>query len=500
MRTLGSWKNVGAFLLFCAAAAISSPAQTFTTLKAFDITDGALPQGTLVQGLDGNFYGTTVQGGRQAGCDGGCGTVFKITPGGTLTTLHEFVGADGSYPHAGLVLATDGNFYGSAPGGSDGGAISTAFEITPSGTLTILNSSFGFGVQTQDTSLVQDTVNGDFYGIQGNIYGMDTNIFEMSPSGSVNTLYSFCTINTQCPVANGANATGALVWDVYDGLFYGVTRFGGITKGGLASACSTEGGCGTIFEIGTGGHLKPLYRFTGESDGAFPVGGLAQGTDGNFYGTATFGGGAFDGGVVFKISPTGTFTTLYKFCPTKSCVDGVFPVSRLVQATDGNFYGTTYYGGLGDCSGQGCGTVFKITPDGTFTSIYSFCLGGFPCSDGMYPIDGLVQGTDGNLYGTTTGKDGKSYSQGTVFKISLGLAPFVKTLQLGAHTGTEVTILGTGLTGASSVSFNGASASFTVVSATEIRATVPAGATTGPIEVTTPSGTLQSNVAFRVYL
>jgi uncharacterized repeat protein (TIGR03803 family) len=113
MFTLSCWKNIGVCLLLLA---ISSSAQTFTTLHTFDVTDGAFPFGTLVQGLDGNFYGTTAQGNGRNQCALGCGTVFKITPEGTLTTLHNFDKTDGAYPVAGLVLGTDGNFYGSTFG------------------------------------------------------------------------------------------------------------------------------------------------------------------------------------------------------------------------------------------------------------------------------------------------------------------------------------------------------------------------------------------------
>jgi uncharacterized repeat protein (TIGR03803 family) len=473
-------------LLLSLTAAIPSSAQTFTTLKVFNVTDGALPQGTLVQGLDGNFYGTTVQGGRQAICDGGCGTVFKITPEGTLTSLYKFFGTEGSYPYAGLVLATNGNFYGAAAGGSKYGM----FEITPDGTLTMLNSTFAFGAALEDTSLVQDTITGNFYGTNGNI-------FEMTPDGDVTILHNFCPDYPKCSLAS-SSALGALAWNVDDGLFYGVTRFGGITKGGFGNAC-VEYGCGTVFVIGPGGALKTLYRFTGETDGESPLAGLVQGTDGNFYGTTSNGGAQDGAGTVFKITPSGTLSTIYRFlCPQNKCADGGSPNSRLVQASDGNFYGTTIAGGLSVPKlPYGGGTVFQLTPDGVLTTIHYFCASGVPCSDGAMPA-GLTQGTDGDLYGLVTGSDGTNLTVGTVYKISLGLPPFVKTLQPGARPGTVITILGTDLTGATSVTVNGAAADFTVVSATEITATVPADATTGTVEVTTPRGTLKSNVAFRV--
>lgn len=137
----------------CVAATIPLSAQTFTTLAIFNVTDGAQPEATLAQGLDGNFYGTTSEGGRQL-CSGGCGTVFKITPEGTLMTLHKFVKTDGYYSQAGLVLATDGNFYRATT--------NMLFEISSGGRLTTLNS----GVANAWT-LVQDKITGNFYGITG---------------------------------------------------------------------------------------------------------------------------------------------------------------------------------------------------------------------------------------------------------------------------------------------------------------------------------------------
>ncbi len=171
-----------------------------------------------------------------------------------------------------------------------------------------------------------------------------------------------------------------------------------------------------VFKITPTGTLTTLYSFCAQSgctDGEYPVAGLVQGTDGNFYGT-TPEGGANGGGTVFKITPTGTLTTLYSFCAQNNCADGANPAAGLVQATDGNFYGTTYAGGA-----NGYGTVFKITPSGTLTTLYSFCSKG-GCADGSYPEAGLVQATDGNLYGTTFAAtfDGGANGDGTVFKIT----------------------------------------------------------------------------------
>jgi uncharacterized repeat protein (TIGR03803 family) len=195
------------------------------------------------------------------------------------------------------------------------------------------------------------------------------------------------------------------------------------------------------------------------------------------------------------MTTSGELTTFYSFCAVTACTDGFNPVAGVIQATDGNFYGTTEFGGTSVSSHNtfGYGTAFQLTAAGTLTTLHSF-----DGTDGKYPQAGLVQGTDGNLYGVTTGTDAV-HAWGTVFKISLGLAPFVKTVPVAAYPGKQVFILGNNLTGATSVSFNGTAASFTVVSATEITATVPAGSTTGTVVVATPGGSLSSNVPFRVF-
>ena len=182
-------------------------------------------------------------------------------------------------------------------------------------------------------------------------------------------------------------------------------------------------------------------------------------------------------------------TTLYSFCSQTDCTDGVGPVAGLVQTTNGDLYGTT--SGSPDC----CGTVFKITQSGMLTTLYSFCSQS-GCADGLAPDAGLVQATNGDLYGTTNG--GGANNDGTVFSLSVGLGPFVETLPTSGSAGAAVKILGTNLTGATSVSFNGVGAVFEVVSSSEITATVPTGATTGSVQVVTPNGTLSSNVPFRV--
>ena len=197
-------------------------------------------------------------------------------------------------------------------------------------------------------------------------------------------------------------------------------------------------------------------------------------------------GGTNTNGTVFKITPTGTLTTLHSFNGT---TDGATPAAGLVQATNGDFYGTASSGA------NGYGTVFKITPSGTLTTLYRFCHQTH-CPDGATPYAGLVQDTTGDFYGTTS--EGGSNNDGTVFRLSVGLGPFVKPRPPYGKVGAAVKILGTNLTGAASVSFNGTAAVFTVVSPSLITTTLPAGASSGKVQVVTPSGTLSSNASFLV--
>ena len=221
---------------------------------------------------------------------------------------------------------------------------------------------------------------------------------------------------------------------------------------------------------------------------------MIQATNGDLYGTTTyFGASSEGGGTVFKITPDGALTTLYSFCSLTNCADGLGPYSGLVQATNGDFYGVTNAGGA-----YNGGTIFDITPSGVLTTPYNFCPQGlFNCPDGYGPFAALVQDTNGTLYGTTPGGGAYSY-YGTIFSLSVGLGPFVETQTTVGKVGAHVKILGTDLTGATSVSFNGTAADFTVVSPSLITTTVPAGATTGKVEVATPSGTLSTYVPYRV--
>jgi uncharacterized repeat protein (TIGR03803 family) len=477
----GAWRTVRAVFLLCAAIAIASPAQTFKTLVIFDGTNGADPLDvSMVQGLDGNFYGTTNEGGVNGGT--GAGTVFKMTAAGKLTTIFNFCiqkCTDGAYPPAGLFLSTDRNFYGTTTLGGVNN-FGTVFKITPEGKLTTLYS-FCALTNCADGSEplvgVIQAADGDLYGTTwvGGTNGAGT-VFKITPKGKLTTLYSFCA-QTNCP--DGANPAAGL-FQAADGEFYGTTSYGGANQ------------AGTVFRMSPAGTLTNIYTFCPQrpcTDGYEPQGTLIQ-AHGDFYGT-TFYGGANNEGTVFKVTPQGVFTVLYSFCAQTGCADGSNPAAGIIQANDGNFYGTSSAGVTRGLN-HGYGTVFELTAKDTLTTLHSFD----DHNDGAGPLGGLLQATNGNLYGTTPIGGANLY--GTIFGLSVGLRPFVETLPTLGKVGTRVTIMGTNLTGATRVTFNGTAAKFTVVSSSEIKTTVPTGATTGKVKVTTPKRTLSSNLRFRV--
>jgi len=483
------WRRLGILWILCCAAAMPLRAQYnfFTLMDDFcqinNCPDGSRPYAGLVQGLDGNFYGTTEYGGILT-CDGGCGTVFMITPYGALTELYEFCSlancADGANPTAALTLGTDGNFYGTTVNEGAGGG-GTVFRITPAGELTTLYSFCQFSNCTDGDQpyggLVQAT-DGNFYGTTtfggAAVGSTGGTVFRITPSGTLTTLYSFC-LNTGC--ADGANPHGTLI-QATDGNLYGTTYGGGANQVH-----------GAVFKINPRGPMTTMYSFCSQAncpDGQQPIAGLMQASDGNFYGTTVYGGANGNLGTVFKITPSGTLTTLYSFSDSG---DGNYPYGALIQGTDGELYGTTKAGGQ-----NGCGEVFVMPLGGTPLS-YDFCVSAADGSLGENPLSTPLQGTDGTFYATASaGGNGN----GTVFSFAPGLGAFVKAVPNFGRVGATVDILGTGLITASRAGFNGTSASFEVASDSEIVATVPAGATTGEIDVDTRWGMLSSAVNFKV--
>ena len=372
------WVRLVAIVALCSAVAVGVSAQAVATLENLGSSTGTNPFSSLILASDGNYYGTTYNGGSNND-----GTLFRLTPGGTFTLLHTFVGPDGARPYSALVQGTDGNFYGTTVLGGLGGG--TVFKMTPSGAVTTLYKFGGNGAPTLPYGGLVQGSDGNFYGTtsQGGTNGHGT-VFQITPSGTVATLYSFSG-------PDGASSYASMIAGT-DGNLYGTTYQGGASNDG------------TVFRITLAGQLTTLYSFSG-SDGSQPYSPLIQGSDGNFYGT-TFIGGAYSNGTVFQITPAGALTTLHSFCSPSQCNDGGLPAGGLVQAADGSFYGTAGSGGHYDF-----GTVFKITSAGTLTPVLSF-----NGTNGKYPYAALALGANGTLYGTTY--KGGSNNLGTVFSLS----------------------------------------------------------------------------------
>jgi uncharacterized repeat protein (TIGR03803 family) len=436
--------------------------------------DGVRPTGIIAQGRDGNFYGTTPIGGVN-----GFGTVFRISSG-TLSTLFSFGGqANGGNPYGGLTLGSDGNLYGTTALAS--GHLGTIFKIGPGGHITTLYSFNGSDGASPHAPPVQGT-DGSFYGTTYSGANMSCHVtsgcgtvYKLTASGLFTTLYQF-------DGAHGANPVAPLVQGA-DGNFYGTTRYGGSQNDGI------------VFRITRTGKLMVLRDFSAV-DGADLQGPLVQGRDGGFYGTTVYGGTS-GFGVVFRITPAGSFTVLHNMNGT---TDGGWPVAGLVQATDGNVYGVNSTGGSNSsCNGAPCGTIFEITPTGTYEVLYNFdgTTGADPVVTPFQHTNGIIYG-DTSAGGTGSGRLCATGTCGVFYSVNASLRAFVSLLPYSGKVGKTIEFLGQGFTGTTGVSFNGTSATFSVKSATYLTATVPNGATTGFVTVTTPGGTLKSNKKFRV--
>jgi len=366
-----------------------------TTLASFDGINGHYPTQGLLLASDGNFYGTTPSYGADSG------TVFRITPTGTLTTIYRFTGLDDEgNPLAALIQGSDGNLYGTTAGGL-ASQYGTVFKLTLDGTLTTLfvftydpttatwpdgNAPEAALVEGSDHNLYGTTAGG---GRQNGGSSALGTIFKMSPAGDL--LGSF-------PVYGGldiAFPNAPLVLGT-NGAFYSTSYNSG---GGLAS--------GGVYQFSAAGVVTVLHGFNDTPDGNVPNGGLVLGSDGNFYGTTEYGGTSHLG-TAYRISPEGTYEELVSFNNS----NGQQPFGQMIQATDGNFYGTTFCGGS-----LSNGTVFQLTLAGVLTTVYNFTYSG---ADGAQPKGTLVQGADRRLYGTT--QAGGLYGLGTVFALDLNLA------------------------------------------------------------------------------
>jgi len=396
MMSLASSTGLAALAGFGFATAAHAEA----TIHAFaGGTDGLEPGAGLTPDGAGNLYGTTAGGGG-TGCQGsGWGTVFEVAPDGTETVLYSFTGgSDGYDPEGQLIFDSAGNLYGATAAGGSADA-GTVFKLAPDGTETVLYAfQNGTDGAVPQGNLAIDSGN-NLYGTTD--YGGNTpgcggrgcgTVFKVTPGGQENVLYTFQGLS------DGEIPTGGVIAD-NNGNLYGTALGGG-------NACD----CGVVFKIAAGGTESVLYTFRGGRDGMLPVGPLVANNAGDLYGVTEYGGGSGDGnGTVFRIAPNGTEKVLYAF---RSGDDGAVPYAGLVMDAKGNLYGTTYFGGGTRCGKTGhigCGTVFKVKPDGAETVLFSFYQ-----RRGIYP--GAPLTLQGNrLYGTA--EEGGQWNDGVVFSV-----------------------------------------------------------------------------------
>ena len=412
----------------------------------------------IAQTPGGNLASTS-----ESQCTGGQnGAAFEIGfQGANFTILQDFAT---TLPSGGLTLGTDQRFHGTTIyGGSRNHG--TVYRLSTQPDLVYEHDFEGGADGAYPVSAPIQSEAGDFYGTTGGSASHYAGtVYKIAKSGEYSVLHLFTT-------TDGAGAWAPLV-EGNDGYFYGTTVAGG------------QFGVGTIFRISSTGAFEVLYNFDG-THGGRPYAPLIQASDGNFYGV-TSEGGTLNDGVAFKMTPAGFVTVLYDFSLTGA--DGYEPYGGLVQATDGNFYGTLMFGGAGTR-----GSLYRLTPAGVFTKLHDFRT-----QSGSYPESTLMQHTSGKLYGTTS--DGGTYGSGVIFEYDAGLGPFVTFLNVYGQVGAKVDILGQYFDeGVTTVYFNGVPAQDTEITPTYIKAIVPEGATTGFITVTTSKGTLKSNKPFVVH-
>jgi uncharacterized repeat protein (TIGR03803 family) len=490
-------RHFGGFMLLCRRYARASfvhvlqvmllgtvlaQGQTFNVVYDFGKRNGdpTLPSGNVAQGRDGALYTTSYSGGLH-----NSGAVFKITPSQKMRVLYDFCSkancADGSGPVGGLILRPDGHFLGTTETGGKYG-YGTIFDITSVGEIHILYNFRGGldgSYPAAPPALGRD---GAFYGTTwegGGPAGCGA-IYKIRNSGvghgGFEKLHDFNNVD-------GCNSTAALTLGP-NGNFYGTTNYGG------------SGGYGVVFEMSPAGKLTLLHEFQGVGDGYSPDGALIVGNDGDLYGT-TRGMGTPFGGTVFRISPKDhQFTLLHDFAIPE---DGAWLIGGVAQGSDGNFYGAAEQGGDMNCAnGYGCGTLFQITPTGSYSVLHDFNnVGGYWASTAPF------QHTNGRFYGDTywggaaTGLCASS-GCGVFYSLDVGMPPFVSVVPNQAARGSTVQILGQDFTPSTTVSFNGVPAEATVVSGTYLRAIVPDGARSGVVTVTTSGGILTSKRHFVV--
>jgi uncharacterized repeat protein (TIGR03803 family) len=452
--------------------AVRAQAQKITYLALQGMMSQPSPP-VFVQATDGDFYSVASSNLHQNGY------VFRMTPAGEITILHSFCAqpncTDGDQPLA-PILGSDGNLYGITGAGGNSALAGTIYKLTLDGELTTLHKFCPTTECTDGRAPIGLTLasDGNFYGVTqfggANADGEAGTLFSISPSGEFKLLYTFC---SQANCADGQQPTSTPIQGS-DGNFYGVAQFGGTGTGAV----------GVVYKFTPAGVYSVLHNFCSRdkcNDGAQPYA-ISQGPNGGLFGV-TNSGGLQNCGTAFRLGPGTTYSVLHRF----SAADGCQPFDSLTLASDGNFYNV-------NGARSGGGVIYRLTPEGKFTTLHAFSC----CESGGYdPAGMLLQATDGSFYGSTL-LNSNGCCTGSIFRFSERLSPLVQTVPIAGKVGQQIIVLGNGLTGTTSVTFNGKAAAFTVVSDTYIQATVPAGASTGTVSVITPSGTLKCNPQFVV--
>lgn len=380
MKNTGNVARAMGFAL-AVSAVVATAAPTLEVLSEFG-TPGA-GKGAfagLIDGGDGYLYGTTFSGGVS-----NLGTIYRVTPAGTVSVLHSFgpVSDNGFWTEHPLVRASDGNFYGVTQyGGTQNGG--TVFKLTKAGVYSVL---FSFSPATGyfPYSKLLEGPDGALYGVA--LFGGSTDagvVYRVTKAGAYTVLHDFDSVDGARPSAPLALGD--------DGALYGVASEGG-----------TGGYNGTVFRVTTGGSFTKIADFN-RANGANPQTGLVRTAPGVFYGT-TYNGGAHDYGTVFSITTAGVLTTVHSF----NGDDGMAPDAPLVRREDGVLIGATEYGF------NGKGTVFVIAPGQMLRTVYKFP------SDQNHgaPRGGLLPYKDGNLYGVGLyGGLQEPYLDGSVFRLT----------------------------------------------------------------------------------
>jgi uncharacterized repeat protein (TIGR03803 family) len=410
MKTIGK-TLIGIWLLttLAAHAQILTVVHDFSAFVNSTNSDGANFYAPLLPARDGSLYGAAASGGTN-----GAGTIFKCTPGGGFTVVHTFTAnanpygtnADGAYPEGGLVQDTDGNFYGTTTGGGAYGNYGTVFKMTAGGILTTLHS-FNYSDGENSGTALTPAGGGTFYGVIP-LGGANSSgsIFRVNTNGTFQSLHDFAlrSPNAASVYTNfdGAEPYGTLL-SGGDGYFYGTTEIGGTNGNGTVFRFNTNNGAFDVLH--TFGAVNGLTN----ADGINPLAGLTLFSNGVFWGTATFGG-TNGNGTIFQITTGGVFTVLHTF---NINTDGSAPSSSLLRGRDGNFYGTAEYGTYWS------GIVYQFTTNRVLTPLHFFNQLNIPQSnygwDGANPYAGVSLGSDGYLYGTTVG-DGAN-TNGTIFRL-----------------------------------------------------------------------------------